>query len=207
MPSPNPATAPRRTSAELRERRLEKQESPVMAELRRRAEKQMRAQKLNPAEVPGPSPSTADPSRLLHELQVHRIELEMQNAELAETRDRLEGALEKYTDLYDFAPTGYFSLTEQGLILDVNLTGALMLGVERSRLIRRKLQDFVARPERPDFTTFLEKTFAQGEKQSCAMSLLKKDVVFKAEMRAVPAVTLNPEKWCRVAISDVSPLR
>jgi len=178
-----------------------------MAELRRRAEKQMRALKRNPAETPGPSPAAADPARLLHELQVNRIELEMQNAELAETRDRLESALEKYTDLYDFAPVGYFSLTEESLILDVNLTGALLLGAERSRLISRHLKDFVVRPERSDFTTFLEKTFAQGQKQIREMSLLKADGVLRVLLQAVPAVSLNPEKWCRVAISEVTPLR
>ena len=84
----------------------------------------------------------------------------MQNAELQEARDRMEALLEKYTDLYDFAPVGYFSLDEQGLILEVNLTGAALLGVERSRLINRRLPRFVAPASQPVFLAFLERVFA-----------------------------------------------
>ena len=73
-------------------------------------------------------------------MEVHQIELELQNKELQEARDRLEELLEKHTDLYDFAPVGYFSLDEQDRILEANLTGATLLGVERSRLTHRRLR-------------------------------------------------------------------
>ena len=99
----------------------------------------------------------------------------MQNAELQEARDRMEALLEKYTDLYDFAPVGYFSLDEQGRILEVNLTGAALLGVERSRLINRRLQHFVAPASRPIFLAFLERVFAGTGKQVCEATLLKED--------------------------------
>ncbi len=115
------------------------------AELRRRAETRLKEQHAHPA----PPRTEADTKRLLHELQVHQIELEMQNAELQEARDKVETLLETYTDLYDFAPVGYFSVDEQGLILEVNLTGAALLGIERSRLINRRLQGFVD-PTEPD---------------------------------------------------------
>ena len=75
----------------------------------------------------------------------------MQNADLRKARDELEVALEKYTDLYDFAPVGYFSLDESGVILEANLTGAALLGVERSRLINRRLLHFVAPDSRAIF--------------------------------------------------------
>src|ERR1019366_4947347 len=121
------------------------------AELRRRAEARL-------CEHPGRQRSKAshpksetDPRRLLHELQVHQVELEVQNAELQDARNRMETLLEKYTDLYDFAPVGYFSLNEQGRILEVNLAGAALLGVERSRLIGRHLPGFVAPPSLPVF--------------------------------------------------------
>ncbi|MDZ4742969.1 MAG: PAS domain-containing protein [Verrucomicrobiota bacterium] len=87
--------------------------------------------------------SPAHSQRTLHELQVHKIELEMQNAELQEARNQLEAQLDKYTDLYDFAPVGYFSLDKNGLILEANLTGASLLGVERSRLIKRRMSGLV----------------------------------------------------------------
>src|ERR1051326_6321066 len=85
-------------------------------ELRRRAEARLKKQRMDKT-----APRTeADTRRLLQELQVHQIELEMQNAELLSARDQLEMALEKYTDLYDFAPVGYFSIDEQGSILEAN---------------------------------------------------------------------------------------
>ena len=80
----------------------------MMTELYRHAEVQLRKQKKNQKSKAAVIVNTeTDSSRLLHELQVHQVELEMQNAELQETRDRMEVLLEKYTDLYDFAPVGY----------------------------------------------------------------------------------------------------
>ena len=99
--------------------------------------------------------------------------------------------LEKYTDLYDFAPVGYFSIDEQGLILDVNLTGAALLGVERSRLINRRLPRFVAPTSRPIFLAFLEKVFAEPGKQVCEASLLNEDgTPFWANLQAASADSL-----------------
>jgi hypothetical protein len=77
------------------------------AELRRRAEARLSERQRDERPDPGTQ-------RLLHELEVHQVELEMQNAELQKTRDELEAALENYTDLYDFAPVGYLSIDESG---------------------------------------------------------------------------------------------
>ncbi len=156
-----------------------------------------------------PPRTDADTQRLLHELQVHQIELEMQNAELQGARDQMEALLEKYTDLYDFAPVGYFSMDEQGLILEVNLTGAALLGVERSRLINRRLQRFVAPTSRPIFLAFLEKVFAGPGKQVCEASLLNEDgTPFWADFQAASAASLSgARKWCRVAVSDITALK
>ena len=84
-------------------------------------------------------------------MQVHQVELEMQNAELRETRDEVETALEKYTDLYDFSPVGYFTLDPTGIIRSANLTGAHLMGVERSRLIGRRFDQFISNQTRPAF--------------------------------------------------------
>jgi PAS domain-containing protein len=131
-----------------------KSSSPVdAAELRRRAEIRLKGQAQHAH--PSPPQTEADARRAFHELQVHQLELEMQNAELHEARNRVETLLETYTDLYDFAPIGYFSVDEQGLILEVNLTGAALLGIERSRLINRRLQGFVDPPGRTIFQAFL----------------------------------------------------
>ena len=155
------------------------------------------------------SRTDTDTQRLVHELQVHQIELEMQNAEVQDARDQMETMLEKYTDLYDFAPVGYFSIDDQGLILDVNLTGATLLGVERSRLIHRRLPRFVAPTSRPIFLAFLEKVFAEPGKQVCEASLLKEDgTPFWADLQAASSDSLpDARKWCRVAVSDISALK
>jgi PAS domain S-box-containing protein len=175
------------------------------AELRRRAEARLREQRRSMA----PPRTDADTQRLLHELQVHQVELEMQNTELQEARDQMEALLEKYTDLYDFAPVGYFSLDEQGLILEVNLTGAALFGVERSRLINCRLQRFVASMSRPIFLAFLEKVFAEPEKQVCEASLLNEGgTPFWADLQAASATSLRgARKWCRVAVSDITALK
>jgi PAS domain S-box-containing protein len=114
--------------------------------------------------------------------------------------------LEKYTDLYDFAPVGYFSLDEQGLILEVNLTGATLLGMERSRLTSRRFQLFVAPQSRPAFNAFLEKIFTGHEKQVCEASLLNAGKkVFWADLEAKSAATLSDtRKFCRVAVIDIA---
>src|SRR5690606_21283701 len=77
----------------------------------------------------------ADRERLIHELLVHQVELEMQYRELQETQGRLEATTERYADLYDFAPVGYCTLTLDGTIREINLTGATLLGAPRDRLV------------------------------------------------------------------------
>ncbi len=133
----------------------------------------------------------------------------MQNAELQEARDRVESLLEKYTDLYDFAPVGYFSLDEAGRILEVNLTGAALLGVERSRLIKRPLPRFVAPASQSVFQDFLRRVFAGTGKQSCEAALLKEGApAFWTSLHGTSAIGLTePGKWCRVAVSDITSLR
>src|SRR5437868_419571 len=143
------------------------------AELRSRAEARLNDRRKDQRSKTGDQKPEADPVRVLHELEVHQIELEMQNAELQKARDELEVGLEKYTDLYDFAPVGYFSLNESSVILGVNLTGAALLGVERSRLINRPLLRFVAPANQPIVQTFLKRVFAGTGKEACEVALLK----------------------------------
>lgn len=174
-------------------------------ELRRSAEVRLKGQR----ERPVPPPTEADARRLLHELQVHQIELEMQNTELQEARDKVETLLKAYTDLYDFAPIGYFSLDEQGVILEVNLTGAALLGVERSRLIKQRLQNFVDPPSRALLLVFLKKIFTVPRKQICELPLLnERGTPFWADLQAASAEgDRGAWKWCRVAISDLTNLK
>ena len=109
--------------------------------------------------------------KLIHELQVHQIELELQNEELQLAKDHAEIAAGKYTTLYEFAPSGFFSISDQGEIVDLNLSGALMLGKDRTHL-RNSYFDFSISPDsRPVFNLFLKKIFKSNSKESCEVTL------------------------------------
>ncbi|HEV3272788.1 MAG TPA: ATP-binding protein [Candidatus Methylacidiphilales bacterium] len=144
-------------------------QSGESAALRHRAEKRLKRQA---TEVAGTG-SAVEMQRLVHELQVHQIELEMQNEELLESRAQMESALERYTDLYDFAPVGYFTLSADGTIREVNLPGARLLGLERTRLVGGRFGTFVSENTRPIFDIWLEEVFATQAKQVCAVGLVK----------------------------------
>jgi len=178
------------------------------AELRSRAESSLPKPRKAPKAGTSPA-SEADSRRLLHELQVHQIELEMQNAELQESRNLAETLLEKYVELYDFAPVGYFSMDEQGKILEVNLTGAAMLGVVRSRLIGRSLPRFAELPFRPVILDLLAQVFAGSGKQVGEARLRKDDgTPFWAGLHASPAFSSEIDRdVCRMAITDITARR
>jgi PAS domain S-box-containing protein len=194
---------------ELREFNSQTADRPLMRQLYRRAQAQLRKQRKNQKSRGAAPPAEIDTQRLLHELQVHQIELELQNSELADARSKQEGLLEKYTDLYDFAPVGYMSLDEQGQILEVNLTGSAMLGVGRSRLINRRLLTFVKPASRAVFQEFLKQIFARAGKQACEAALLREGgASFWANIHGAAAISAGgPRKWCRVAISDITALK
>lgn len=106
---------------------------------------------------------------------MYHIELEMQNEELKRTRTEAEDALCKYTDLYDFAPVGYFTFDRHGTILEVNLTGAALLDIERCNLINKRFQLFVKPDCIPVFNTFCNKVLENNTKQTCEVELMKND--------------------------------
>ena len=137
------------------------------------------------------SPQTEEATlQLVHKLEVHQIELEMQNAELRQTRYEAEAALEKYSDLYEFAPVGYFTIARSGIISAVNLAGSRLLEVERSRLIGRNFGQFITEECRPDFTAFLETVLGCQVKESCEAALLnrrKQPVIVQIEAMADPS--------------------
>ena len=117
-----------------------------------------------------PPPAEADLKRLQHELEVHQAELEAQNENLRASQAELETALERYTDLYDFAPVGYLTLGPDGAIRQLNFTAATLLGAERSGLVNRCLGQFVGRADRAAFADFLESVF-NGPSQACEVTL------------------------------------
>ncbi len=113
----------------------------------------------------------SDSKSLIHELQVHQIELELQNEELVLAKTEAEVAREKYTELYDFAPAGYFTLSREGEIIELNLYGCQMLGKERINLKNRMFGVFVSDDTKPAFNNFLSKTYSQNSRVSCEVIL------------------------------------
>jgi PAS domain S-box-containing protein len=140
---------------------------PVAAQLRQQAETWLHD---NPAEHAPGSEHVA--RQLLHELEVHQIELELQNAELRQAREEMEEMLERYTELYDFAPVGYFTLSRSGVISVSNLAGATLLGLERSRLMGRNFGDFIAPEDRTAFSSFLDRVGSGEGKMELETGLL-----------------------------------
>lgn len=168
------------------------------AALRQRAEQRLRAQ----SNKTSPTPAYFEKDRQQHELEVHQIELEMQNAELLAARFQLEAALDKYTDLYEFAPVGYLTLDPQGLILGSNLTGASLLGIVRASLVNRDFRQLLAAAERPAFDTFLKTVFSSKVTQSCEVTLElagRPPLILLLEAAAFTSVST-----CRVMVMDVT---
>ncbi len=167
-------------------------------ELRRRAEKRLQKNKQKVTSLPKP----AELQRLVHELEVHQIELELQNEALQQARSDLEAYLSEYTDLYDFAPVSYFTLDSGGLILKVNLTGVRMLGVERPRLVNQHFGRFVTAQSRHIFTAFLAKAFQSQSQQTIELELQKEGSgTFFVHIEARVS---EDRRACRVALVDIT---
>ena len=140
------------------------------AELRKNAEKKLKKKPADRQKL-----QVRNPSEVIHELEVHQIELEMQNEELRRTQVQLEESRSRYSDLYDFAPIGYFVFDSNGLILEVNLSGATLLGVERSYLVKKPFFSYISRDERNLFYLHRKKSLETKTKQTCEIRLVRKD--------------------------------
>jgi PAS domain S-box-containing protein len=131
---------------------------------------------------------TSDAQRAhVHELQVHQVELELQNEELIRTRNEAEELRDKYLDLYDFAPVGYFVLDIAGHIDEVNLTGALLLGYDRQAIIRQRFHAYLKPCSFNTFNEFCRALADTGEKQKCEVELKGRDgAVTYAHIEGLP---------------------
>ena len=172
------------------------------APLRRRAESRLQQLSEKKNSGAGAARSPADTQRLLHELQVHQIELEMQNEELKKARDEMEVGLEKYSELYDFAPVGYLTLDQEGSIREANLTAASLLGIPRAPLVKRRLAFFLAPADRPLFDTFLRGIFKHKQREECDVQLLANDKP-PVDVR-IRGNVAESGQVCRVVMSDIT---
>ncbi len=148
--------------------------------------------------------SPEEARRLLHELRVHQIELEMQNEELRRTQTELELSWSRYFDLYDLAPTGYCTIGTNGLIIEANLTAATLLGTARGALIQQPLTRFIFKDDQDSIYRFRKKLFETSATQACELRMVKKDgAVFWARLEAA-ASDADGAAVGRIMVSDIT---
>ncbi len=150
--------------------------------------------------------SPEDMEKLIHELQVHQIELEMQNDELRKAQEEVEESRSKYIDLYDFAPVGYFTLDNKGMILEANLTGAGLLGIERGLLLKTPFFLFIVADDQDLFRECQRKVFQIPGRQSCEVRLKRRnDDPFWVSLESVAVEDPDGKlKGVRVTLSDIT---
>ncbi|MBF0528708.1 MAG: PAS domain S-box protein [Deltaproteobacteria bacterium] len=153
--------------------------------------------------------SVEETRRLVHELQVHQIELELRNEELRRALSEINAARVKYFDLNDLAPVGYFILSEKGLIIEANFTGANLLGMVRPALRKQLLTRFICPEDHDVYFYLLRQLFETGAPQVSEMRMLRRDGSnFWARLEATVAPdSENGESVCRAAISDITDQR
>jgi two-component system, sensor histidine kinase len=170
-----------------------------VAELRRKAEERV-GKTIDPAAM-----DNEEMWRALYELQVHRIELEMQNEELHRSQARLEEIRRKYVDLYDFAPIGYLTMDERGVILESNLMAADMLGIPRKELSGQRLYEQVHPDDRDTLFLFLRNAFQKDRSSSLELMLQSgRGKVRYVELRCLPIRDLEGQPVCRTSLQDIT---
>ena len=171
-----------------------------MKTLRKRAEIKAGAD-LAVAEVLPPERA----QEILRELRVHQIELEMQNEELRRVHKELEASRERYFDLYDLAPVGYFTLSQKGLVVKANLTVAKLLGMKRGGLVGRPLSQFILFADHSLYGECFKRIFETGEPQSLDLRLVKLDgSQVWAHLEATLAEGGDELPVCRAVLSDIT---
>ncbi len=173
-------------------------------EVRRKAEEQLYSHPRENERLPA-----SDRQALIHELQVHQIELEMQNEELRQSQKALEDSRDRYADLFNFAPVGFFSVDVKGLILEANFTATTLLQANISDLVGNRISKFIHKDDQDFYYFRRRRLFEDGTAQHFELRMLKKDgTPFFARLDASPL--LEPEgvlTVCRIAVSDITPLK
>jgi PAS domain S-box-containing protein len=174
--------------------------SDEISNLRRRAEELLQKRLGEPDQI-----QPADVQRIFHELQVHQIELEMQNDELRRVQHELEASREKYFDLYELAPVGYVTLNEKGIIQEANLTAATLLGIEKSYLAGQLLSRFIHREDQDLYYLCHKQLVEMSAPRVCEIRMLKKDgAAFWVRADIDIALGMDGSRGFRAIIIDIS---
>jgi PAS domain S-box-containing protein len=148
--------------------------SKAFANLRWRAEEAAQAQ--GSASSKSPATMSRDEAlKLVHELRVHQIELRMQNDELSRAQAELEATRERYFDLYNLAPVGYFIVSHEGRILETNLAGVNLLGVPRAALVKQPITRFIFKEDQDVYYLHRRELLATGRAHTCELRMAKAD--------------------------------
>ncbi len=175
---------------------------PEAAALRRQAEEQLTAGQSGNSSAPR---IAVDTQRILYELNVHQIELEMQNEELRHTRLELEASQARYFDLFDLAPIGFVILNEKGMILETNLAATDLLGLERNTLVNLPLTHFILPEDQDIYYHFRKQLFATLALQVCELRMLRAKVIpFWAELRETVVQDTDGTLVCRAVMIDIT---
>jgi len=177
------------------------QSGNISNKLRQAAELLLKKKKQDP----DAAASEPDTLKLNYELEVHQIELEMQNEELKRAKEKAELAEKKYIELYDFAPSGYMTLTKEGEITDLNFSAERLLGKERTHLIKSSFGFFVSLDTRDVYNHFLQKIFENQLKETCELKLEAGDDSMKYIL--VSGIISNNNKKCLVTLTDITMLK
>ena len=177
---------------------MKKQKIEKPGELRLLAERLLGEKEKTP-EVSSPE---TDSVKLIHELNVHQIELELQNEELKFAKEKAELAEKKYTELYDFAPAGHFSLSKEGNIINLNISAGLLLGKKRSSLLKSRFGFLVSEDMRSDFNSFLQTVFETNLKQTCELKLVMGDESIKYVL--ANGIRSTTEEKCLMTLIDIT---
>jgi len=166
--------------------------------LRMKAEEKLKAKQ----NITITTPLENDVKRLVHELQVHQIELELQNEELNMAWERAETALKKYTMMYDFSPMGYLTIDQNAMINELNFTAAEMLGDRRFGLINSNFKLFVSDETLPIFNDFLNMVYLGKSKESCQV-VLGNDPGHSLDIY-LEAIVTGDNNQCLLSVVDIS---
>lgn len=141
--------------------------------------------------------------KFIHELEIKQIELELQNEELLLAKQQADSAIQKYTELYDFSPSGYFTLSKEGTIIDANHTGAIMLGVDRIDLIQTKFRYFLCNDSKMEFDIFFDKVFINKDRECCEICLESK---VNTQYAYLTGIITEDNQFCHITVVDITDL-
>ena len=177
---------------------MKNKNSTKTIQLRQKAEERLKNLKLN-SDL---NLQEYDILKLVHEFQVHQIELEMQNDEITSAKENAEIIAEKYIELYNLAPLGYFTLTKEGQIIELNHFGSLMLNEQHKVLEKSNFRFFVVEDDKPIFNLFLENIFKNKVTETCMIST-SLDQNFIKHVLLTGNVSKNKDH-CLIAAIDIS---